>query len=192
MPSEPASAPGPPPRYSAEPQGIWCPRCGIFNPAAYSRCVKCHKPLVKRVSPLLIAAFSLLFVLILAGLGRLLTGNRGAPDVETFLFPAPAAPPDQPAAKVSIRRFAWRKSESGDAMVAFFSIRNNNPYPVDGIRVECQVSEKRGPSVAYLEETLREAIQPDSARNFEDVAMGRIEKWATRAGCRVKSAEKAL
>lgn len=186
-----SAAPGGEPLYPAQPPGMWCGKCNTFNPAPYRRCVKCRAPLVRRASPWLIVAFSAAFLLVIVGLGRLFTGGGAA--LPTFTLPSPAVvPPEDPLAEVSIRRFSWRKEESGSVMVGNFTVRNDNPFPVENIGIQCQVSARDGSAVAYLERTIRGPVPPGIAKNFPDITVGNIEGRISRAGCRVKSVEKGF
>ena len=172
---------------------MWCPKCHTFNPASYRRCAKCRAPMIRRTSPLLVAGFAVVFLGALIGLGRLFSGGGGEVFTFTDSEATSASPsPEQPGSNVSIRRFNWRRGSPESVMIANFTIRNDNAYPVEDIGIECQVSAKGGAGAGYLEEKLRGPIPANSARDFADVAVGRIGDHVSRAGCRIKSAERGL
>jgi hypothetical protein len=92
---------------------------------------------------------------------------------------------EQALRNVHITKFSWEKGGFDNVMIANFTIRNDNDFPVKDIGIKCTHEGKSGTEIDSNSRTIYEVIKPKSKKSFHDFNMGLIHQQAARSGCQV-------
>lgn len=109
--------------------------------------------------------------------------GTGRPSEPTYFAP--------PESKISIRKWNWSKGGFDTVMMATFTLRNDNPFPVKDIKIKCRLSGNSGTNIDSVEETIYNIIPATTTKTFQEVNMGFIRSQTTQASCEVESAARS-
>ncbi len=82
-------------------------------------------------------------------------------------------------------RFSWRKEGFDNVMLANFTFRNNSPYDVKDLDIECEHSAPSGTVIDKNERTIYQIVKAHSTRTIRDINMGLIDTQAAASSCEV-------
>jgi hypothetical protein len=97
-----------------------------------------------------------------------------------------ALPPLKRAmARTKLTKFNWRKDGFGSVMIADFTVRNDSPYDVKDIEIQCKHSAPSGTVIDQNTRTVYQIVKANSARTFRGVNMGFINSQAEQSRCSI-------
>ena len=99
--------------------------------------------------------------------------------------PTPPSREEIARQNVELVSFEWQKGGFGSVMLADFTVRNKNDFPVKDITITCIHSGNSGTEIDRNTKTIYEIIKPQKKRTFREVSMGFIHSEATRSRCEV-------
>ncbi len=92
-----------------------------------------------------------------------------------------------PKDQVSIVKFDWHKGGFDSVMIADFTIKNANTFPVKDLTISCKTRAGSSTVISEPSTTLYEVIHAKESKRFSKVSMGFIDTQSTRAGCTIDS-----
>lgn len=93
-----------------------------------------------------------------------------------------------PATKMKVGSFSWKKSGFGNVAVVTVAIENGNEFAVKDIGISCSFSAPSGTHLSNASHVIYETIKPNARRTFSDVNIGFIHSQARSASCQVDTA----
>ncbi|MGA3027057.1 MAG: hypothetical protein ABSF98_20050 [Bryobacteraceae bacterium] len=93
-----------------------------------------------------------------------------------------------PQQKLSIESFVWRRRPEGVILLADFTLRNENDFPVSDVAIRCKLYDGDWNEIDDAAATLGATVQTHSSRDFTDVQMGLFPEGRVRVRCQVLSA----
>lgn len=87
--------------------------------------------------------------------------------------------------------WSGRRAGFGNVFVATFKLKNENPFDVKDVVVECSHQAPSGTDVGRRRETLYRLIKAGASTVAKDINMGFLHQQATRATCGVRDFVKA-
>lgn len=88
-----------------------------------------------------------------------------------------------PERYVVIEKFSWSKGGFGSVMIANFSVKNNLPWAIKDIEIQCTHSAPSGTTIDRNKKTIYERVEANKSRRINNFSMGFIHSQASRSGC---------
>lgn len=98
-------------------------------------------------------------------------------------------PASSPEVHVSLRNFQWKSGGFGVVMLISFTLVNGNAAAIRDPRIECQLAGDSGTAIGTASQVLYKSVKPRSSSYVPELNMGLIHQQATRASCKVMTAE---
>jgi hypothetical protein len=89
--------------------------------------------------------------------------------------------------QTKILKFSWSKEGFGNVMMANFTVRNNSPYDIKDLEIQCEHSAPSGTVIDSNTRTIYEIVKANSTRTFQGVSMGFIASQVAESGCHIVS-----
>lgn len=148
-----------------------------------------------RTSPAQIGCLGLIAIVVLIGVfssGSSDTGSSSSSSSSRTSTPSYSPPPqERPESEVSIKKWNWKKGGFDTVMIATFTLRNENSYPVKDIKIRCELSGNSGTSIDSVEETIYDSVPANGTKTFPEVSMGFVRSQTSRASCEIKGVTKS-
>lgn len=132
----------------------------------------------------LLSTAAVLFFILLA-IGSTDTNRSSSGDSSTTTPPTPPSREEIALQNVELVSFDWRKGGFENVMLADFTIKNGNDFPVKDITITCTHSGNSGTEIDRNTKTIYEIVKPRKKRTFHEVNMGFIHSQATQSRCKV-------
>jgi len=86
---------------------------------------------------------------------------------------------------VTIEKFAWGKGGFDNVMLADFTLKNSNSFPVKDVVVTCEHTANSGTQIDSSTRTIYEAIKANGSKAIRRFNMGLINTQVARSSCKV-------
>jgi hypothetical protein len=93
-----------------------------------------------------------------------------------------------PQQKLSIESFVWRRRPEGVILLADFTLRNENDFPVSDIAIGCKLYGDDWSEIDDAMTTLSAVVPAHSSSDFNGVHMGLFPEGRVRVRCQVLTA----
>lgn len=122
--------------------------------------------------------------------------DQGAPFTLPKPPPTPGVPTrtayqiamEHPERLVTLSKFSWEKGGFDTVMIANFTLKNENEFPVKDFVLSCDLYGNSGTQVGTVTHTLLEIVGGGKTKRFNDVNMGFVDSQAKRSSCALKAA----
>jgi hypothetical protein len=133
-------------------------------------------------------AVTLIFLSLAAGSSE--PNRSSSSDASVGSVPSPPAQSREEIAgqNVELTSFDWKKGGFDSVMLADFTIRNRNDFPVKDITITCVSSGNSGTEIDRQRKTIFDVVKAKKRRTFHGVNMGFIRSEATRSRCEATGA----
>ena len=102
--------------------------------------------------------------------------------------PPPPSRDEEAARNVEITKWSWKKGGFDSVMIATFTFKNNNDFPVKDITVRCEHEGPSGTTIDTNIRTIYERVEPHKKHTVRNFGMGFIHSQANRSSCAVTGA----